>query len=201
MNYFNTEEPYLLFQKAVRNDIFVDKSMLIDAVASKIGTNSGYLCITRPRRFGKSMNAQMLGAYYTKGVESAALFEQLRIAAVKECQRHRNHHNVIFADMSRLPDFCSSYQEYIAAFIEGLREDLQEAFPALGRKKYSSISKMFRDSKASFIFILDEWDSVFYQDFMTDADKYAYLSFLKNLLKDQPYVELAYMTGVLPVAK
>lgn len=134
MNYFNTEEPYLLFQKAVRNDIFVDKSMLIDAVSGKIGTNSGYLCITRPRRFGKSMNAQMLGAYYTRGVDSFSLFDQLRIADVKECQKHQNNHNVIYADMSRLPDFCRNYQEYIAAFIDGLREDLLEAFPALGRK-------------------------------------------------------------------
>ena len=201
MNYFNTEEPYLLFQKAVRNDIFVDKSMLIDAVSGKIGTNSGYLCITRPRRFGKSMNAQMLGAYYTRGVDSSSLFDQLRIADVKECQKHQNNHNVIYADMSRLPDFCRNYQEYIAAFIDGLREDLLEAFPVLGRKKYHSVSQMFRDSKESFIFIFDEWDCIFYQEFMTDADKHAYLSFLKNLLKDQPYVELAYMTGVLPVAK
>ena len=72
---------------------------------------------------------------------------------------------------------------------------MQEAFPALGRKKVFFYQPDVSVSKASFIFILDEWDSVFHQDFMTDADKYAYLSFLKNLLKDQPYVELAYMTG------
>jgi len=201
MNYLNTGEPYLLFQKAVKNDIFVDKSMLIDAVSKRIGTNSGYVCITRPRRFGKSINAQMLGAYFTKGVDSSRLFEQLEIAAAGDSQKHRNSHNVIYADMSRLPDLCSSYQEYILAVIKGLREDLQEAYPVLGRKEYPAVSQMFRDSGDSFIFIIDEWDSVFYKEFMTEADKNAYLTFLKNLLKDQPYVELAYMTGVLPVAK
>lgn len=119
MNYLNTEEAYLLFQKAVKNDFFVDKSMLIAAVSDRIGTDSGYLCITRPRRFGKSVNAQMLGAYYAKGTDSFCLFEHLNIAGAQACQRHRNSHNVIFADMSRRPDFCSSYQEYISAFIAG----------------------------------------------------------------------------------
>ena len=60
---------------------------------------------------------------------------------------------------------------------------------------------MFKDSGESFIFIFDEWDSIFYKDFISGSDKNAFLSFLKNLLKDQPYVELAYMTGVLPIAK
>jgi len=201
MNYLNTEEPYLLYREAVRNDIFVDKSMLIDAVSKRIGTKSKYLCITRPRRFGKSINAQMLGAYYTRGADGHPLFERLKIADAENCQKYQNSHNVIFADMSRLPDFCNSYPEYISAVIEGLREDLRETYPALGRKQYTSVSQMFRDSGDSFIFIIDEWDSVFYKDFMTVADKNAYLSFLKNLLKDQSYVELAYMTGVLPVAK
>lgn len=201
MNYLNTEEPYLLFQKAVNNPMFVDKSMLIDAVSKRIGTNSGYLCITRPRRFGKSINAHMLGAYYSKGINSRHLFAQLRITSASGNQKHHNSHNVVFLDMSRFPDFCNCYKQYISAVIEGLREDLLEAYPWLGKKTYYAVSQMFRDSRDSFLFIIDEWDSVFYKDFMTDADRSAYLSFFKNLLKDQPYVELAYLTGVLPIAK
>ena len=201
MNYLNTEVPYRLFQSAVNSEIFVDKSMLIREISKVIGTNSRYVCITRPRRFGKSMNAQMLGAFYTNGVDCSLLFENLKIAQVKDSQRHKNSYNVVFADMSRLPDVCNGYQDYISAVIEGLREDLQEAYPQLRGKKYSSVSQMFRDSQESFVFIFDEWDSVFGKDFMTDADRNAYLTFLKNLLKDQPYVGLAYMTGVLPIAK
>ncbi len=201
MNYLNTEGPYRLFQSAVNSEIFVDKSMLIREISKVIGTGSRYVCITRPRRFGKSINAQMLGAFYTKGADCGPLFGNLEIAQVKECQIHRNRHNVVFVDMSRFPDVCNGYQDYISAVIMGIREDLQEAYPQLCGKKYSSASQMFRDSQESFIFIFDEWDSIFGKDFMTDADRNAYLAFLKNLLKDQPYVELAYMTGVLPVAK
>lgn len=201
MIHLNTDSSYIMFRDAVNSDIFVDKSMMIGRISGKIRTTDRYLCITRPRRFGKTMNAHMLGAYYTKGIDSKEMFDRLRIAETEEYPKHRNSHNVIFADMSRIPDVCRGYQDYIAAVVEGLREDLQEVYPFLRDKKYTSVSHMFQDSGESFIFIFDEWDSIFYQDFMTDADKAAYLSFLRNLLKDQPYVDLAYMTGVLPIAK
>ena len=100
-----------------------------------------------------------------------------------------------------MPDNCRSYQDFIDAVIGGLREDLTEAYPELLRKEYGAVSQMFADSDDSFLFLLDEWDSIFYKKFMLQEDKDAYLEFLKNLLKDQPYVELAYMTGVLPVEK
>ena len=60
---------------------------------------------------------------------------------------------------------------------------------------------MFLDTNDSFIFIMDEWDSIFYEKFMQEQDKQSFLEFLKGLLKDQPYVELAYMTGILPIPK
>ncbi|WP_199484156.1 AAA family ATPase, partial [Absiella sp. AM22-9] len=74
-------------------------------------------------------------------------------------------------------------------------------YPKLSEKSYDYLYQMFLDTNDSFIFIMDEWDSIFYKDFMQEKDKKAYLEFLKGLLKDQPYVELAYMTGVLPIAK
>lgn len=112
MNYLNTEGPCRLFQSAVNSEIFVDKSMLIREISKVIGTGSRYVCITRPRRFGKSINAQMLGAFYTKGADCGPLFGNLEIAQVKECQIHRNRHNVVFVDMSRFPDVCNGYQDY-----------------------------------------------------------------------------------------
>lgn len=201
MNYLNTDQPYMLFQSAVNSEIYVDKSLLIQKVSVKMQTGDKYICLTRPRRFGKSMNAQMLGAYYTKGLDSTSLFENLSISKTAEYPKNRNCHNVIFMDMSRMPDVCQSFQDYYAFVLQGIREDLEEAYPLLKNKKYLSVSQMFRDSGESFVFIIDEWDSIFYKDFMSVSDKNAYLSFLKNLLKDQPYVELAYMTGVLPIAK
>lgn len=201
MNYLNTDSMYILFQEALNSEIYVDKSMLIDKVSSKIRTGNKYICLTRPRRFGKSMNAHMLGAYYTKGLDSSAMFEKLAIAGTADYEKHRNKHNVIFIDLSRMPDLCKNYQDYISAIIKNMQRDLQETFPKLELEEDSSISEILKNTGESFIFILDEWDSIFYKGFMTKQDKDNYLFFLKNLLKDQPYVELAYMTGVLPIAK
>lgn len=201
MNYLDTGRQIKLFQKVRENKIYADKSLLIEKVSQQMENGNGYLCITRPRRFGKSVNANMLGAYYTKGFDSGELFENLKIAETENYRKHLNRHHVVFIDFSRMPDLCRNYEDYILDIISGIREDLQNAYPFLKEKQYTRISKMFEDSGDAFIFILDEWDSVFYKKFMTEEDKSLYLEFLKNLLKDQPYVELAYMTGVLPIAK
>lgn len=201
MNYLNTNRQYLLFEETLNSEIYVDKSLLIEKISTKIRTNSKYVCITRPRRFGKTINANMLGAYYTRGFDSHVLFDSLKIADSEMYPKHMNTHNVINIDFSRMPDICTGYEDYITDIIAGLREDLAEAYPNLVGEKYSKISEMLEDTGESFIFILDEWDSVFYRKFMSEEEKDSYLYFLKSLLKDQPYVELAYMTGVLPIAK
>lgn len=201
MNYLNTDAQYVLFEKTLNGQTYIDKSMLINKVSMNIGTGNQYICITRPRRFGKTINANMLGAYYTKGLESRKLFDRLKVAQTKNYIKYMNSHNVIYIDFSRTPDICTKYSDYIFSIYNNLRQDLKEAYPVLKEKEYDSVSQMMRDTRDSFIFILDEWDSIFCRKFMTQDDKNAYLSFLKGLLKDQPYVELAYMTGVLPIAK
>lgn len=201
MYYLNVDSTYILFQEALNSEIYVDKSMLIDKVSSKIRTGNKYICLTRPRRFGKSMNAHMLGAYYTKGLDSSSMFENLAVADTADYAKHKNKHNVIFIDFSRMPFGCKTYQDYINNINNHLEEDLRKAYSLSSEKKYGDVSEMFKATGESFLFIFDEWDSIFYRDFMTQKDKDDYLFFLKNLLKDQPYVELAYMTGVLPIAK
>ena len=201
MNYLNTSSPIVNYQKTLRKKIFVDKSGLIALLDELIGTEDGYVCITRPRRFGKTINANMLGAYYTKSYDTKNIFESLKVAQNKDFLKHLNQYNVIFIDCSRMPDGCSNYKDYFESIIRNLKEDLAETFPHLQGLQYDSISRMLKDSGDHYIFILDEWDSIFYEQFMTEQDKSDYLKFLKGLLKNQPYVELAYMTGVLPIAK
>ena len=106
--YLNVDSTQILFQEALNSEIYVDKSMLIDKVSSRIRTGNKYICLTRPRRFGKSMNAHMLGAYYTKGLDSSSMFEKLLIADTENYEKHRNMHNVIFIDFSRMPDMCKT---------------------------------------------------------------------------------------------
>lgn len=201
MHYLNTNTQIILFQDTLNSEIYVDKSMLIKKISPMIRTNNKYICITKPRRFGKTVNANMLGAYYTKGYDSRKLFDTLKISHEESYLQHLNQYNVIYIDFSRMPDICYNYQDYILSVIKNLREDLYEIYPDLANKKYDSVSAMLRDSGDSFIFIMDEWDSIFYADFVGKEDKNHFLRFLKGLLKDQPYVDLAYMTGVLPIAK
>lgn len=201
MYYLNTNTQSLLYQKVVNNEVFVDKSLLIEKVSRVIGTGNPYICITRPRRFGKTINANMLGAYYTKGQDSHVVFDGLAVAGTKNYEKYMNQYNVIHIDFSRLPDYCEGYEDYIRDITETLKEDLEEAYPVLKDREYRSLSRMLQDTRESFIFILDEWDSIFYESFTTDRDKSNFLKFLKGLLKDRAYVELAYMTGILPIAK
>lgn len=200
MNYLNTNLPIQLYDDAIHNPIYVDKSMLIDKISNNIEYRNKYICITRPRRFGKTINANMLGAYYTKGYDSHELFDDLKISKTDNYEKHMNKHNVIYIDLSRLPDPCESYQDYIKEIKNNIIKDIEEKY-GLFPQEGMSIDKLLNSTNDSFIFILDEWDSIFYRKFMSQDDKDEYLLFIKGLLKDQPYVDLAYMTGVLPIAK
>ncbi len=211
MNYLNTESPKILYQEARNSQIFVDKSWFIERMSQNIRTSSKCICITRPKRFGKTMNANMLAAYYTKGLDSGSLFSDLKIAQASVDSEgktkkpfypeHLNQHNVIKIDFSQMPDDCSSYAEYISSIRNKLKQDLGECYSDLDPMAYDSLSSYFEATEDSFIFILDEWDAVFHEDFMKECDKKEHLKFLQKLLKDQAYVKLAYMTGVLPIAK
>ncbi len=200
MNYLNVKSSFVLFQRALRNPAFVDKSLFINTINYQMESGNNNICITKPRRFGKTTNANMLGAYYTRGFDSSELFRGLAIENVDGYQKHLNRHNVIYIDFSRLPADCESYQEYIVFIRNHLYADMKSVYDIedLGNNPFSYLLNQTGDS---FIFILDEWDSIFYKDFMTKKDRTKYLEFLKDLLKDQPYVELAYMTGVLPITK
>ena len=201
MYYLNVKTPLVLFEKAVNSKIYVDKSLMLEKLSERIGTGNQYVCVTRPRRFGKTVNANMIGAYFAKGTDASFLFDRLAVAGTKDYRKHLNLHNVIYIDCSRMPDICRSYEEYVRGIMDGLKEDLREAYPQLAQKSYSMISRMFLDTGDSFIFVLDEWDAVLGKGFMDQNAKAAYLDFLKGLLKDQPYADLVYMTGVLPIAK
>lgn len=201
MHYLNTNVQIRLFQDALNSEIYVDKSMLIKKISPMIRTNEKYICITRPRRFGKTVNANMLGAYYTKGYDSHELFRQLEIAGTQDFENHINKYNVIHIDFSVVPDFCEEYRTYLKSIIRKLQEDLTEVYPGLKGKEYAGVNEMLQATGDSFIFILDEWDSVFYEKYVDSEDKKHFLKFLRALLKDKPYVDLVYMTGVLPIAK
>ena len=166
MNYLNANSSKINFQKTLKRKIYVDKSLLIGPLNELIGTDECYICITRPRRFGKTINANMLGAYYTRGLDSGELFQSLQVSESLTYAEHLNQHNVIYIDFSRTPDVCTSYEDYINSIRQNLYNDLLTAYPALQMNSYDSISQLFRSTGDAFIFILDEWDAIFQFCFM-----------------------------------
>ena len=208
MNFLNNGAGYDLFAEEARKDFYVDKTMLIDAVYRRAMRNGKYICITRPRRFGKSTAANMIAAFFDPKTaeDSAKLFGGLAVGALKgdeaTCWVEQGKRNVIRINMIDLilPE-VDSYQDFYKDLSNSLLEDLQTAYPTAGINGKISIPKALEKTGDKFIFVIDEWDAVFEASFMTPKDKKDYILFLKALLKDKRYVYFAYMTGILPIAK
>ena len=205
-NILNSEGQLQLFRGRYEGDYFVDKSDILINLNKVIGkVDQQYICITRPRRFGKTVMTNLISSYYAKGLPSKEIFDTLKISENEDYEKHLNQHNVISLYMSDMPFECDGYKDYIHSFNRKITHDLQEAFPMYDIREekgpWNNFETIFQHTGETFIFILDEWDSVFHSELFTENDRKRYLEFLKNLLKDRPYVELAYMTGVLPIKK
>ncbi len=204
--YLNSRVPFEAYREIAGTRFFVDKSLLLEDVLSSVEMDGQkYLCITRPRRFGKSVMANMVAAFFGRAADAGKLFEGLAIAGNGHYKAHLNKHNVIYIDFSEVPRDCTNYTQYIARIQDGINNDLARAYDDLSidtaRASWDIMTDIFQEKGEKFIFVMDEWDAVFHMSFITQEDKEAYLLFLKSLLKGKAYVELAYMTGVLPIAK
>jgi hypothetical protein len=189
-----------------QSEYFVDKSMILSDFGNRIGTKNKYVCITRPRRFGKSVMADMIASFYSNGCNSRDIFDNLKISKESCYSKDINKYNVIYISFNRMPNRCKSYEKYIGRIVNILSSDLKEAFPDVKVSEdediWDILTRIYMaDSLNKFIFVFDEWDFIFHRDFVSDKDKADYIDFLSNLLKDQPYVQFAYMTGILPIAK
>ncbi|MCM1234582.1 MAG: ATP-binding protein [Ruminococcus flavefaciens] len=193
------------FQRALNSDIYVDKSELIKYTNSKLFTEQQFICVSRPRRFGKSMAANMLTAYYSRECNSKKMFSDLKIAKSESFEKHLNKYNVIHINMVNYLGESQNMDEMIGFIGEDLIDELQNEYTDVRYPKRQNLIKIiatiFEQTKIPFIFIIDEWDCIFRMH-KSDTDAHTkYLNFLRNLLKDQSYVALAYMTGILPIKK
>lgn len=193
------------FKKACNSEIYVDKTKLIDLTNKVIDTEQNCVCISRPRRFGKSMAANMLAAYYGKECDSADLFEKYKIAKQKSYEKYLNQYNVIVLNIQNFLSIVSSVDELIFYIQSEVIEELREKFPNVisVKEKFLSMAleKIYSKTGEGFIFIIDEWDCMLREKQYTSNDHIKYLDFLRNLLKDRGYVSLTYMTGILPIKK
>lgn len=204
--FLNSIIPYEGYKEIVRSRFFVDKSSLIDEIISAvIMDGQRYFCITRPRRFGKSVMANMIGAFFGRTEDDPDIFGNLKIAKSNYYRSHLHNYDIIYIDFSRLPRDCGCYEQYISRIQNGINKDLAAVYPELeleeGTAVWDNLQVVFEKTRIRFVFVMDEWDAIFHKSFITEADKKNYLEFLRDLLKGQVYVEFAYMTGVLPIAK
>ena len=193
------------FQRALNSEIYVDKTDLIAVTNSRIDTMNCYMCVSRPRRFGKSMAADMLVAYYSKGCDSRILFAGKKIEADGSMPMHLNRHNVIRLDIqqflfqeSHLDIFINKIQEAV------IRELLLEFGDCFETDEYGlpGVLKQIYGAKGErFIFIIDEWDCVFRLAKERKDVQKKYLDFLRGLFKGNESADLVYMTGILPIKK
>ena len=193
------------FQQAINNPIYVDKSLLINYTNQLIGTGDNKLCVSRPRRFGKSTDANMLVAYYSKGCDSHHIFDSLKISQTDHYLEYLNQHHVIHINMQDFLSKTHDINKMILLLAKLIFREIKKAFCDVDYIDSSNLVQIMEDvyveASARFIFIIDEWDCIFREYKQDKEAQKQYLDFLRNLLKDKPYVELAYMTGILPIKK
>ena len=193
----------LLFQ-IVRNSEYVDKSALIALTNNVIDTEDRFICVTRPRRFGKSVTVKMLNAYYSRGCDSKALFSDLKIASSPDFEKHLNQHDVIYLDMTKFADNKDNGNMYFENLDTDVVSELKNTYPeCFDKDKDYSLPEAIFCLKKRFIFIIDEWDFVF-REYPNNSNLHEhFIDLLRALFKGvgESFVELVYMTGILPIAR
>lgn len=194
------------FEKLKKSKVFVDKSDILEILNESINTEDCFFCLSRPRRFGKSVTAKMLCSYYAKGQDSSSLFDDLKIASFDDYKKHLNQYNVIFINMTNEFRRAShNVQTMVDALTSKITTELKETYENISFLDQNSLDLVLLDvynySKVPFVIIIDEWDCIMREKKEDSESLKIYLEWLKSILKDQDYVALAYMTGILLVKK
>lgn len=196
------------FFVALNSEIYIDKTLLIEYTNKVIDSKQAMICNSRPRRFGKSITADMLSAYYSKGADSADMFEGLKISASDNFKEHLNKYDVIHFDVQWFMTALNlegSFTKYIQDTIIG---ELKEEYHGILKGDVCSLpmalSCISEALSKKFIVIIDEWDAPVRDGVNDDGLQEEYINFLRAMFKGtEPtrYIKLAYLTGILPIKK
>lgn len=193
------------FRIALNSEIYVDKTGMIAQTNRILNTENRFVCVSRPRRFGKSMAANMLAAYYSRGCDSAEMFAPYQIAKDDSFKKHLNQYNVIHINMIRAYNEGKNVHTMIQYLQEDITDELCKQYPDFQAPRRITLANVlaaaFDQFRIPFVFIIDEWDAIFREHQNDSAAQKEYLDFLRDLLKDKSYAALAYMTGILPIKK
>ena len=193
--------------RMIRNSEYVDKSGLIAEVNRTLFTEQRFSCVTRCRRFGKSMAAKMLAAYYDTSCDSRELFADLEIAKDPSFEKHLNQYRVLYLDMT---NFITRFKdESIVRHVdEELKKEVCAAYPEMTfEDSYDLMDCLMRIVNATddrFFFIIDEWDTICREFAPGTEAMESYLNWLRRMFKSVNAMDVfagAYMTGILPIKK
>ena len=194
-----------LFVMARQSPIYVDKTRLIAYLNSVLSTEQRFVCVSRPRRFGKSMAANMVSAYYDRTVDTKKVFDGLSISKNENFLQYAAKYNVIQLNMHDFLTNSSNMKDMLALLSKTIIWELLNEYPDIRYFDDSNLSRtmadIYQNTKQKFVIIIDEWDCIFRVHKEDKAWQTQYLDFLRAWLKDKPYVGLAYMTGILPIKK
>ncbi len=217
------DNSFIRLVKAKDTRVFVDKTEFIEKTNALFNTDGNLIAVTRPRRFGKTVTAHMLSAYYSKGYAGQEIFNDLEISNKNSFKEHLNKYDVIYIDMNSIDGRYKNYLKKTKKVqgVESLVDYLEYSIikELRGQKNFAecfenndientglleALSALQTDLNAQFIFIMDEWDLV-YREYRHDEPlQKAFINLLKDLFKsDDGYAcfALAYLTGILPIKK
>lgn len=199
------------FKSSVNSRIYVDKTDLISFTNGILDTEEKYICVSRPRRFGKSMAADMLSAYYSRGCDSKELFAGLKIAGSPLYYDNINKYDVIHLDIQWFRSNArieNKLDSILTKIQDAVLDELRAEFPECGidnvRLLTEAVSRVYASTGRKFIIIIDEWDCLFREEKNKTSLQEKYIDFLRGLFKGNmadSSIALAYITGILPVKK
>lgn len=195
------------FRRAVQSKIYVDKTGLLEYTNEVLGTEQSCICVSRPRRFGKSITAGMIAAYYDKSCDSRELFNSYRIAKADSYEKYLNQYTVIHLDITMF-----TTQEKVSSVTDCINEqvtdELREIYPDIlnseRRNLPYALAEINDKTGERFVIIIDEWDAIFRESRYDVKAQKEYVDLLRGLFKSEMskrFVALAYMTGILPIKK
>nr|MCR5454815.1 AAA family ATPase [Bacteroidales bacterium] len=195
------------FKKTLAGEIFVDKTMLISELNKFIDCGNQYICVSRPRRFGKTIATNIMCAYYSKGCDSREMFSKLKISKAKNYEQYLNKLNFIKIDVASEYQNARVKDEMLNKLTYFVKSEFIQQYPKIDFSQCESIAdcilRVYATTGETFVIILDEYDCLVRDQFGTHlfAD---YLEFLNGLFKSdtlRPAIALAYLTGILPIVR
>ena len=195
------------FKATLTRPIYVDKTGMISVINHFMATDNKYLCVSRPRRFGKTIAGNMLCAYYSKGCDSRELFAPYKISSDSDFEKNLNKFNVIKIDMNSEYQNAEDKDSLLKDLKNKIKAEFKQEFPSVALEENdslgNSILKIYAQTKETFVILIDEYDVLVRENISSQLFA-EYLSLLNGLFKSdtlRPAISLAYLTGILPIVR